>query len=66
MFLEVEYRLGIGLHISQVDEEIESIRVYETEDDKEGSEGFLVFSGIVILLPFCRIRIGESEIYTKE
>jgi hypothetical protein len=49
-----------------VDEEIESIRVYENEDDKEGQEGFLVFSGIVLLLPFLRIRIGESDIYTKE
>jgi hypothetical protein len=66
MFVEFEYKLGIGLHLYQVDEEIESIRVYETEDDEEGSEGFLVFSGIVILLPFCRIRIGESEVYTKE
>jgi hypothetical protein len=64
MFLEVEWCLGIGLYIKQVDQELESVIAFDEEENEEPA--LLHFSGICIYLPFIRIRLGEAEIVTKD
>lgn len=63
MFLEVEFRQGIGIDIQYMEEMLESVMTYDEHDKEE--PGILWFQGIRILLPFIQIRLGEAEIHTK-